>query len=214
MKENARTTTSAPTVLAVAVALLLPAFAVGVMIGRSTLERRAEGKAEPGAEPGVRGELAACQEELEAPSQARAAPSASAAAAPREGAKREAAGAAVEVKELEEAVRECKKRDVLTKAEVCIAAGREFDMVMGAPEGFLFCRALIDAREVIKRNSQKCVELGDVLEDLNQDQFTKEEARSVMDAIKVREALNKEAFAERVEAVFQACYKKRGYFGR
>lgn len=210
MKENPKTTTSTTTVLGVTVALLLPVFAVGVMIGRATLERSAEGRAEPDVEPGVSGELTACQEELEAPSQAQAAPSVP--AAPREEAKRDATGPAAEVEELAEAVRECKKRDLLTKAEVCIAARRAFDMVMSSPEGFLSCGSLIDAREIIERNSQKCVELGDLLEGLNRDQLTEDEARRVRDAAKVREALDKEAMVERVEAAFQACYKKRGTY--
>ncbi|UQA55815.1 hypothetical protein [Polyangium aurulentum] len=208
MADNPRTTTSAATVLAVAVVLLVPAFAVGVMIGRSTLERRAAGKAAPDPDPGVSKELAACQQELEAPSTAQAAPSA-AVVAPREGAKPEVAGAAAEVEELEEAVRECKKRDVLTKAEVCIAAGREFDMIMtSAPEEFRSCRLLFHARELIKSNLKKCVELGDVPEDSNRDQLTEADARIVLDAVKVREGLDEKALVERIDAVMDACSKK------
>jgi len=207
MKDTPKTSAPAATVLAVAVALLVPGFAVGVMIGRSTLERRAEGRAEPGAEPAVSGELAACQEELEAPSRAQA--PASAPEAPREEPKRGAVGASAKVEELREAVRECKKNDLLTKAEVCIAAGRAFDMIVtSSPEEFRSCQELFFPRELIKDNFKKCVEIGDVTEDLKRDRLTEEEARRVLHAVKVREALDEETLVERITAAMDACSKK------
>lgn len=164
--------------------LFLPAVGVGVLFGRSTLDRRpldAEQKqAEAPADRSTRWELVTCQDKLAARSRA----STAAAAGPGD-AGRDGAGGSATVESLDAELRRCKKSELLVSAEVCAAAGRQFEALMALPKDGLLCGPKARAADLVEENLESCAAFGDIPADFRWDDFTKEEQSVLAEASRV-----------------------------
>jgi hypothetical protein len=140
---------------------LIVAFVVGVLVGRVAQE-----KPKPIATRSVKtdqvheleDELAACREELAAYSMPKVSPSA---AAPDEPA-RATAEAEAKVEVLEQKLRQCKKRDMVFNAEMCIAGDRYaiplFLVVLHAGKA---CLDKFGVGDLILKHSEQCAKFED-----------------------------------------------------
>jgi hypothetical protein len=208
MPESARKARS-PLPLLAAALLFVPAFGAGVFVGRSIPERRppaTEKSTGYSSDPRVRidrSALASCQEQLTAPPDAPAPPSTN--ATPLDDVKADAGRPPATVEALEAELKRCKTSTRLVNAEVCSAAARQLDALMALPKDGLMCGPKSRAADLIEENFERCDDFIDSAAGGSAEDLTKEEARLIAEAIRVRRAYPDEEVLRRLKEFAWTC---------
>lgn len=187
--------------------LLVPVFGAGIFAGRSIPERSpsADGEkpAERPADRATQAELSACQKKLAVHSQGGATPSD--AAAPPEDANRDAAERPATVEALEGKLSQCKRRDLMTSAEVCVAAARQFHALLALPKDGLMCGPKSRAADLVEENFERCAVFADIPPDYRADELTKEQSSLVAEAIRIHRTLTEDELLRRLKEFVLTC---------
>ena len=196
-----------PVPLIAAAALFVPVFGAGIYAGRSIPERSpsaaAEKPAGPPADRTTQVELSACQEKLAARSKARATPSD--ASAPPEETNEDAAEAPATIDALEGELSQCKGRGLLTSAEVCVAAARQFHALLALPKDGLMCGPKSRAADLVEENFERCAVFADVPPDYRADELTKEQSSLVAEAVRIHRTLTEDELLRRLKEFVFTC---------
>ncbi|MBK9262103.1 MAG: hypothetical protein IPM54_20150 [Polyangiaceae bacterium] len=196
--------------LIAAAILFAPAVGAGVWVGRSIPERRpkaTEQNAEARSAPWVkkeRQELASCQETLAALETLAAFPEAGATLS-ADAVSEDAGRTPATVEELEAELRRCTKNELLVSAEVCSAAGRQFDALMALPKDGLRCGPKSRAADLIEEDFERCAAFADMPANVRTDDLTKEQASLIAEAIKVHQTLTEEELLRRLKDFVYTC---------
>jgi len=196
-----------PVPLIAAAVLSVLVFGAGIFAGRSIPERSpsaaAKNPAERPADRATQAELSACHEKLAARLRARATPSD--AAAPPDEANRDAGERPATVETLEGDLSQCKRRSLLTSAEVCVAAERQFHVLMALPEDGVMCGPKSRAADLVEDNFESCAEFADIPPGHRADELTKEQASLVEEAIRIQRTLTEDELLRRLKEFVFTC---------
>ena len=192
-----------PVPLLAAAILLVPVFGAGIFAGRSIPEQSPWAATEKPADRATQAELSACQEKLAARSKTRATPSD--AAAPPEEANRDAPERPVTVEALEGDLSQCKRREFLTSAEVCVAAARQFHALLALPKDGLMCGPKSRAADLVEENFERCAVFADVAPDDRANELTKEPSSLVAEAIRIHRTLTEDELLRRLKEFVFTC---------
>lgn len=195
--------------LIAAAVLFVPAVGAGVFVGRKIPERRpaaittSVGTGTSHWQRQDRTTLDSCQEKLAALTKPRATV-ANADASPGE-AERDAAQPPATIEGLNAELRRCTKSEIVTSAEVCVAAARQFEALMALPKDGLRCGRKSRAADLIEENFERCGAFADMQADVRPDDLTKEQASVIAEATRVRKTLTEEELLRRLKEFVYTC---------
>lgn len=194
-------------------ALLVVVFGAGVWVGRSKPAQRphrgGEG-AQSVSTPEKTNALTECRQELAAREKAHAI--AQAAALRAEEIKRAAPEMAAEIEGLEKKLAECKKQDLLVKAEICGSANKYAIILTALLHGSQSCVDTAGIADFIVKNYDRCPELDGLSCDWTPDDYdlTENERTRVINAAHDHNRFGREGLAGLGRHVVRGCLEKVG----
>jgi hypothetical protein len=150
-----------------------------------------------------RQDLAACQEKLAA--QTAAAAIASNAGASVQAVNEDAGRAPATVEELETERKRCLKSEILTSAEICSAAGRQFEALMALPQDGQQCGPKSRAADLVEEDFERCAAFADMPTEVRAEDLTKEQASVIAEAIRVHRTLSEDELLRRLKEFVYTC---------
>lgn len=186
----------------IAAMLFVPVCGAGFFVGRSMGERPpTQRTTEARSSPSVmadRRAFASCQQTLAA---MKAAPTTLSADKPNE----DAGKAPTTLEELETELRRCTSNELLVSAEICSAAGRQFEALMALPKDGLRCGPKSRAADLIEENFERCAVFATVSPTVRSENLTKEQSSLVAEAIRVRQTLTEDELLRRLKEFVYTC---------
>jgi hypothetical protein len=194
----------APKRLVAAAGLLVFAFGAGVIGGRSTLGRRpapAEEQAQTVPDRAeVMRELAACRRELRE--------SATRAPLPEE-ARRAAPETAARIEALENELKECRRDEILAKADLCGSIDRHANLMTVLMNGDESCADKAGIGDFMRKNAEACSAFDNIEEILDLDDLTVSERRRVKRAAHIQSPFGRTSVPYIVESEVRSCMQRR-----
>jgi hypothetical protein len=140
--------------------------------------------------------LASCREKLAAAS------TADAAVVQRH---EDAGRALATVESLEAEFQRCAKSELVTSAEVCNAAARQFEALMALPKDGQMCGPKSRAADLVEENFERCAAVADTQSEVRAENLTKEQASVIAEAIRVHQTLTEDELLLRLREFVYTC---------
>lgn len=201
----------------VAAGLLIVVFGIGVGVGRSATKRQIAGamqSAKTQRHAGVARELATCQAELSE----QATPRVTVSAQAPEDATSAVVESVAKVDMLEEELKQCRTRDMVFNAEMCVAANRYFFLLLAGLHADKACVDRFGVGDQILKHTERCAMFEDQTdpEDMDIAKLSNAERSKVYDAQRygrpneLRNGDHKANIARHFKRTFRECRTKFG----
>ncbi|MRG96119.1 hypothetical protein GF068_29980 [Polyangium spumosum] len=93
----------------------------------------------------------------------------------------------------------------MTSAEVCVAAARQFHVLLALPKDGLMCGPKSRAADLVEENFERCAMFADVPPDYRADDLTKEQSSLIAEAVRIHRTLTEDELLRRLKEFVFTC---------
>jgi hypothetical protein len=202
--------------IAVVTAILaLPAFGMGLAVGKATIAVPHVPAAAPRAPLNnlketfrMTDELGACRRTLARYKRPALASSSTSSVSPDAGA--DAGGPLEQIETLRQSIQTCQSSARLVGAELCRSVKVYLDAMLSLPDNGVLCIQRVRVADYIEEDFEKCADFEKAPSNAELAGYTAEERKTILDAVDVAKSLNADKVRAALDKVVDQCYGPSG----